>query len=100
MGEAGQSVLIVHFEQKLACLDLLAEINVDVLDLACGLRMGLKVVRQLDFAVGRNGLYEILIRDLGGADAYFLAGERTNSVNCQDDKEEGCSPNYVVCCAI
>ena len=96
----GQRVCVVHLQQQLPGLDLVADIDIDVLHLPAACAWA-EVVHRLDLAVGGEGLDEVLISDLGSADADPLAGERADRINDgKDDEEEGHSPNYIVCCAI
>jgi hypothetical protein len=92
-GQPRQRVRIVHLQQQLASLDLVAHIDVDLLHLARNLRMGLEVVQRLDLAGGPGGLYQVLIDGLGRAYADPLARERVNRINRRKDDDEGCPPD-------
>ena len=58
-------------------------------DLAGGLGVGFEVVQRLDFTVGGEGPYEILIADIGDSDADPLAGEGADRVDGEDDQDDG-----------
>jgi hypothetical protein len=87
--QIGEHVLVVHLQEQLAGLDLVAYVDVDVLDLARGLRIDLEVVRRLDFAIGGEGLYQILIGNFGRRDADAFTAKRAQRVDRENYDDEG-----------
>jgi hypothetical protein len=65
MGQIGEGVLVVHPEQQLAGLDLVPDVDVDILHLAGGLGVNLKVVDGFNLSGGGKLLGQIGVGDLG-----------------------------------
>ena len=87
-GETGLGVGVVHLEEELAGLYLVADADVDLLDDSGGLGVGLEVVDGLYVAVGGGQLDEVLIADFGGADVDTLAGQVMDGDHHQDEGDE------------
>ena len=99
-GKPRQLVRVVHLQQQLSGMDLVAHIDVDLLDLARDLRMGLVIGHRLYLAICTGGLVQVLIADLVGTDADALACEHANRIDRHKDDNEGCPPDYKRRCAI
>ena len=74
VGELCYCIGIIHFEEEIADLNLLQDLNVDLCDDARGRGICLKLVDGLDFSVGRDGADEILTGYWRYADFDNVAG--------------------------
>ncbi len=88
-GETCQRICVVHLEKELVGPYLLADIDVDLLDLSSDLGVGLEVVDRLDVAVGGGGLDEISVGYLGDVDGDVLAGEGADGKHRKDEDNKG-----------
>jgi hypothetical protein len=98
-GETGQRIGVVHLQEQLVGLYLLADIDVDLLDRASDLRVRLEVGGGLDGSVGGGGLDEVSVGDLGDIDSNALAREGADRKTGKDEHDGHRSPDDIRRCA-